>query len=62
MGYQENEEDNEPAKLTEEMRPEITKEEPIDDLEKPLDTVSQRICEGIMKRLNPMLNQNILSL
>ncbi|HEX9317882.1 MAG TPA: hypothetical protein VF884_03000 [Nitrososphaeraceae archaeon] len=39
MAYQENE-DNEPAKLTEEMRSEVTKEEPVDDMVNPLDTVS----------------------
>lgn len=37
--------DNEPAKLNEEMRSEVTEEEPIDDLVKPLDTVSPEVVQ-----------------
>ncbi len=39
MAYQENE-DDEPTKLTEEIRSEINEEEPIDNMAKPMGTVS----------------------
>lgn len=44
MAFQENG-DNKPAKLTEEMRSEITEEEPIDDMVKPADTLSPEVVQ-----------------
>src|SRR6266540_5764325 len=46
--------DSEPAKLTEEMRPEITEEEPVDNMVKPMDTVSPEDVQTEYEELKPV--------
>src|SRR5438093_6212190 len=46
--------DSEPAKLTEEMRSEITEEDPVDNMVKPMDTVSPEDVQTEYEEVKPV--------